>query len=356
MPKVLIAPLDWGLGHATRCIPLIAGFRAEGWHITLAAEGAGAELLQSAFPEIPLLQLKGYGIRYAKKHIGWKIVQQIPAIITALRYEKRWLQKKYKDFQWDVIISDNRPGIWHKKSYNIYITHQLHIQTGLGKLANQIASQIHHSCIKKYNELWIPDLEGKNNLAGSLSHPGTVADAVQYIGLISRLKNIPSYEHRYDILFLLSGPEPQRSIFEKIILQQIQPKHGRILLIRGTNDPINHSVIPPNVAVISLAGGEKLNQYMLQSKYIICRSGYTSLMDLMRLHKKALLVPTPKQGEQEYLAKYAAQHRYFPSVSQTEFKIDQTIKEIASFNYTFPFNETDFQQYENIIHQLSKRF
>jgi len=352
MPKVLIAPLDWGLGHTTRCIPLIESFRKEGWEITLAAEGAGAELLQQAFPEIPLLNLKGYRIRYAKKLINWKIIQQIPNILSSIRYEKKWLDDQYADERWDLIISDNRPGFRHPKAYNVYITHQLHIQTGFGKWANALASFTHHSYIKKFNELWIPDLEGNKNLAGQLAHPVLSFLPTHYLGLISRLNSNPSTTTIYDLLFLLSGPEPQRSLFEEIIINQIRPHHGKILLVRGTKDAIIRPPIPTNVEVIHLANSHELNQYMLQSKFIICRSGYTTLMDLMRLKKKALLIPTPGQGEQEYLAQYAVQQNYFPSLSQDAFDIDQAMKELDTFNYDFPFNESDFQLYEKVIKEI----
>jgi uncharacterized protein (TIGR00661 family) len=353
MPKVLIAPLDWGLGHTTRCIPLINSLQKQGWAITLAAEGNAAKLLESTFPDISILDLKGYRIRYAKNQIGWKIVQQIPSISASIQYEKNWLKEKYADHRWEVIISDNRLGFYHPKAYNIYITHQLYVQTGLGRVFNTVASKLHQSFIKKFNELWIPDVEGGANLSGSLSHPNLPGIAAQYIGPISRLHPSSSVSCHYDILFLLSGPEPQRSILENIILGKIQPHHRKLLLIRGTKDRYIDLNVPDNVTVIDLANSDELNQYMLQSKYVICRSGYTTLMDLMRLQKKAMLVPTPGQGEQEYLATYATEQNYFPSARQNEFNIDKAIEEIEKFNFSFPFNELDFHQYEKVIQNLN---
>jgi len=273
-------------------------------------------------------------------------------LLVALRYEKQWLQEKYANYQWDVIVSDNRLGFHHPRAHNIYITHQLHLQTGLGKLLNRLASFFHQSYIKKFNELWIPDLEGSQNLAGKLAHPKISFLPTKYLGLISRLHPAKATPYKYDLLFLLSGPEPQRTIFENIILQQIQPKHGRILLIRGTHDSNIMSDIKSTVTIVHLANSQELNQYMLQSKYVICRSGYTSLMDLLRLHKKALLVPTPGQGEQEYLAAHAEQQSFFPSLSQNEFDIDQAIEKLDSFSYSFPFNESDFHQYDSIINNF----
>jgi UDP:flavonoid glycosyltransferase YjiC (YdhE family) len=353
MLKVLIAPLDWGLGHTTRCIPLIESFRKDGWAITLAGEGAGAELLQATFPEIPLLYLKGYRIRYARKQVGWKIVQQIPQIHAVIQYEKKWLIKNYAEYGWDVIISDNRPGFRHPAAFNIYITHQLHIQTGFGKLLNRLASFFHQSYIKKFNELWIPDLEGSQNLAGKLAHPKISFLPTKYLGLISRLHPAEATPYHYDLLFLLSGPEPQRSLFEEIILKQIRPHHGKILLVRGTKNAIIRPPVPTNVEVIHLSNSHELNQYLLQSKFIICRSGYTTLMDLMRLKKKALLIPTPGQGEQEYLATHAKHQNYFPSIIQNEFKIDKALEAMEKFNYDFPFNESDFQLYETVVKNLN---
>ena len=356
MPKILIAPLDWGLGHATRCIPIIRCFEQEGWEVSLAADGYCAKILRSAFPNLPLLMLPGYHIRYGVKNLPIQILAQIPAIYAKIRFENRWLKDQMHQNKWDVILSDNRPGLHHPKALNIYMTHQVHIESGLGIMANYTASAIHQQLIKKFDALWIPDVEKNNTLAGKLSRSSLKKTATAYIGLLSRLEKTETKSSLYNLLLLLSGPEPQRTMLENQLLSQIDEKCGKTLLIRGTELPIAaNQAVPENIEVINLADSKTVNQKIQESEYVICRSGYTTLMDLMKLNKKALLIPTPNQGEQEYLAAFANNHNFFPFISQKQVDIVKALKKMQQFPYAFPFTQQDFQQHQQIIRNLKNK-
>jgi len=353
MPKVLIAPLDWGLGHATRCIPLIESFRLHGWEITIAADGHIALLLNKTFPDIPVLQLPGYRIRYAKSFIWMHIIQQIPRIRKMIGYENKWLKEQYDKGRWDVIISDNRPGFFHQDAYNIYITHQLNIKTGLGQWANWIATRMHRQHIRNFDIVWVPDRKD-SVLSGTLSTSTVFPVPVNYIGPISRIRPESVKKSSYDILFMLSGPEPQRSLFEKKIFDQIKPTHGKIALVRGTTDALQKIVVPKNVDCIDLAGGTDISRLMNDARLVICRSGYSSLMDLARLSKKALLIPTSGQGEQKYLAERAEQQGFFPFMTQHDFDLDKALKKVSHFSFSSAFNTIDFDLHHQVIGALTK--
>ena len=355
MPKILIAPLDWGLGHATRCIPIIHCFIAEGWDITLAADGLSGQLLQKTFPDLPLLSLPGYHIRYGSKNLPFQIIKQIPSIYSKINLEQQWLKKQMLQQKWDIILSDNRPGLYHNKAYNIYMTHQLQIHSGLGEIADGIASKLHRQFIKKFDEIWIPDVEKPHRLAGKLSINQLQKKSVGYIGLLSRMENMPITERKYNLMLLLSGPEPQRTILENILLDQINDENGKLILIRGSNRPLQRASMPRNIEVIDLADTQTVNQKMQESEHIICRSGYTTLMDLMKMKKKALLIPTPGQGEQEYLADHAVSHNYFPVMQQNKIDLNKAVTIMLNYNYAFPFIEADFQHYKNLIQQLKNK-
>ena len=189
--KVLIAPLDWGLGHATRCIPVITAFIELGYHVTIATEGAHEIILREAFPGLTFLRLKGYGIRYSKKAAGFtfKMIVQIPRILYNIFREFWWLHKTNRHQQFDLIVSDNRLGFFHFKTPSVFITHQLNLQTPYG-WSTRWLQWMQYSWFKLfYDMVWVPDMEGDQNLSGILGNPILKPSVpVWYMNCLSRLK------------------------------------------------------------------------------------------------------------------------------------------------------------------------
>jgi uncharacterized protein (TIGR00661 family) len=350
--RVLVAPLDWGLGHATRCVPLIGELMQQGCEVVLAADGASARLLAREFPQLELKKLTGYNINYGRKQLFWSLLWQLPRIFKTIRSEHQWLKLLLQKERFDVIISDNRPGLWNKKSHCIYITHQLRVQSGLSSMADNWLQKLHNRYIKKFDALWVPDLEGPENVAGNLSHPKQQKFKPVYLGLLSRLYRKEGIEEKYELMILLSGPEPQRTMLEQQLLKEIAAITSQILLVRGLPGNYETPAVAANVEVCNHLTASQLQTAMQQSKYIICRSGYTTLMDLLKLKKKALLIPTPGQTEQEYLASYMQQRSYFPFLKQPTLTIQKALETIKQFQYSHPFNDTAFEQYETVIEQL----
>ncbi|MBS1497086.1 MAG: glycosyltransferase [Bacteroidetes bacterium] len=351
--RVLVAPLDWGLGHATRCVPIINALIAEKFEVVLAAEGATANLLQKEFPLLKMLPLKGYGIKYSRTKAGFfiKIMTQLPKILAAIKYENRWLDKIIEQEKIDCVISDNRLGLYSKKIPAYYITHQLHIETG-NAFFNWMAQKIHYRYINKYIQCWVPDCEGALNLAGKLSHPLQMPKIpVKYIGILSRFKKI-SEKPTDNLLIALSGPEPQRSVFENIILKQINEIDCPVLLIRGL--PGETTALPcenERVKIINHLPAGELNKMMAEAGIVISRAGYSTIMDLAMLQKNAVLVPTPGQGEQQYLAKYLMEKKYFLCEQQQNFSLKKLRLEFAAFTFT-SFNNVDGFKKEMIINAI----
>jgi UDP-N-acetylglucosamine:LPS N-acetylglucosamine transferase len=335
-PRVLVAPLDWGLGHATRCIPVINALLAQGATVILAAEGAAATLLNNEFPTIQILPLKGYRISYSRQKTWFflKMMAQIPKITATINYEKRWLKVVMKSKKIDLIISDNRFGLYSSLVPSYYITHQLFIETG-NSLMNKLAQKIHYSFINRYTQCWVPDEEGEINLAGKLSHPDKKpAIPVKYIGILSRFKKEETII-KNELLILISGPEPQRSIFEKIIQEQIKDIKQSTVLVRGLpGETKGLEIKNDHVTIINHLPAGELNTIIAASETVICRAGYSTIMDLVTLNKNAALVPTPGQGEQEYLAKYLMEKKYFYSVPQHNFSINKILADQSLFNFS----------------------
>jgi uncharacterized protein (TIGR00661 family) len=336
---ILIAPLDWGLGHATRCIPIIKLLQSQNHHIIIAAEKNTQTLLQQAFTNIECIHLHGYRISYAKSK--WttivKLLYQIPSIILAIYKEHKWLKKVVKKYKIDLVIADNRYGLYHTQIPTVFITHQLLIKTG-HFFTDNLLQKINYYFIKKFTQCWVPDVEGEKNIAGALAHPKKIPNNIYYIGLLSRIEKITTTKKIYSILVLLSGPEPQRTIFETILLNQLKDSTQPILFVRGLPTWQHTIQANPqqNIEVKNYLPTAELSLAIAQASIVICRSGYSTIMDLIAAQAQAILVPTPGQTEQQYLANYLQQQGYFYSSQQQNFNIKKAVQASSSGHYSTP--------------------
>ncbi|HEV8285463.1 MAG TPA: glycosyltransferase [Chitinophagaceae bacterium] len=349
--RILIAPLDWGLGHAARCIPIIKELLAHNCEVWLASNGLQEALLRSEFPDLPFLPLKGYQIRYSRsgKGLFWKITLQIPKIISAIRKEHSWLKKMVNAYNFDAVISDNRFGLYHASIPTIFITHQLRIKSNFGKKSEDLLQKWNYRYINRFTECWVPDTADKNNLAGELSHPDTKPNLpIKYIGLLSRLKKtvektyISIDEKKNDhLLFILSGPEPQRSILENKIISEVSHYPGTATIVRGL--PSSLSIIPSTgmIKFYNHLTAKELNEEIEKADWVISRCGYSTVMDLVKLQKKAILIPTPGQTEQKYIAGYLHKKQIAFSITQERFALDTILTEAMKFNYQIPSLESE---------------
>jgi uncharacterized protein (TIGR00661 family) len=352
-PSILIAPLDWGLGHATRCIPLINELLIQQYEVIIAASGASAVLLKNEFPLLQLIIINGYNIHYSRRKFWLPLIllYQLPKLLFRIMQEQVWVKKWVKNKNIQLIISDNRLGLFHHFIPTIYITHQLKIQTG-NAWAEWIAKKIHYHFINKYSQCWVPDMAEGNNLAGDLSHPKQLPKIpVNYIGLLSRFDKkevLPKYE----LLFIISGPEPQRTIFETLIFDALKNYRGMALIIRGLpGTTAIKNIQNSQVQILNHLSTVELNDAINQSNLIISRAGYTTIMDLVKLQKKAVLVPTPGQTEQEYLAKYLFNKKYFYSVEQKHFCLKKIMETAEKESFSIPSFSTS--EYKNFVKDLS---
>ncbi|MBW8686074.1 glycosyltransferase [Chitinophaga rhizophila] len=351
---ILIVPLDWGLGHATRDIPLIHELLNAGCNVVIAAEGKHASLLQQEFPNLTILPLPGYRIEYAQKgwFFGWKIIQQIPKILHAIRYEQEWLQRVVEEHKIDAVISDNRFGLYHDKIPTVFISHQLLIKTPFGGVIEKSLQALNYRYIRRYSACWIPDYADAHNLSGILAHPAKLPDNTTYLGCLSRFEDRPDVPQQYDLLVLISGPEPQRSNLEKMILDQIKALPISALIVSGKPGTPEKKQIAPRVQQVNHMNAKELNEAMLASKMVLSRSGYTTLMDLVKLNKKAILIPTPGQSEQEYLGKFLMKKGYFYNIPQHAFNLKDALAAADKFQFKSFEHEQDMLQYKGVVRKF----
>lgn len=311
--RILVAPLNWGLGHATRCIPLIRRFLSEGHDVILGGDGMSLEVLKKHFPELPFRELPRLDIHYsASNNQIISLFLQLPKLIAYCLADYHYLKRLLREEHFDQVVSDNRFCLHNKQAYCIYMTHQLTIKMPKGlKWAEPLVRIMHYRLIEKYDRCWIPDRQ-ENGLAGELSHPKALPRNAEYIGILSRFENSgrqsdPKKENL--TVAVLSGPEPQRTLFEKEILARYASNKQPLLLVKGKINSKNvpaEAAIAPNIRIMQNMDDYELCSKLLAAKKIIARSGYSTLMDLATLGVlyKAELIPTPGQTEQEYLANY----------------------------------------------------
>ncbi len=343
--KILVAPLNWGLGHAARCIPIINELNKLGVEVVIGADGEALELLRKEFPDLHWIRIPGHMVRYHEKgNLTAKLLLQLPQLMMAVKAEHSLLKKIIVSEKIDAVIADNRFGLYAGTIASVFITHQTSIK--LPKLIawmEPIFNGINHFFISKFDNCWIPDFEGQHNLSGDLSHKFPLRGNTAFIGPLSRF----SYQEekgKYDILVLLTGPEPQRTVLERLLTDQllrvVDKRAGaaslqqrlNVLLVRGIT---GGSAVPVSLAEnftrVDYLLTKELNEAILSSGIIVSRPGYTTIMDLAVLGRKAILIPTPGQTEQEYLAQYFMQRGIYYSAVQEGFDLVTALERAKSF-------------------------
>ena len=331
--KILVAPLNWGLGHASRCVPLVRRFLDEGHEVILGGDGESLVLLRRHFPKLRYVYLAPLQLKYGKgKRQVWAVVKMWPKLAVWAMKDHALLKAVLREEKIDRVVSDNRFGLFGKRSdvshqpsetEFIYMTHQLHVMLPKGwKWLEGMVERLHARVCAHYDKVWVPDYkEEEKSLAGKMSHkPSAVSRQkakVEYIGPQSRFKRYKDVRNGremvttltakkdggYATVAVLSGLEPQRTLLEKEIIAQYEGKEEEVLIVQGLMNRPNTRIKRGNITLVPYMEDENLAEVLLEAKHTIARSGYSTIMDLeaLGLLEKAELIPTPGQPEQEYL-------------------------------------------------------
>lgn len=324
--RILIAPLDWGLGHASRCVPIIESL-SDNFHLYIAASGRALAFLQHRFPKLDFIELPGYDISYPDSgSMALKMALQTPRVLKRIQDEHRELKKLVTKLDLDMVISDNRFGMYSNDIPSIYITHQVHIQApGIVKGGLHL---LHKNYIDRYDQCWIPDYAGEQNLAGDLSHGKKPENAI-FIGHLSRFQRPTFADKIFDYCALLSGPEPQRTAFEKKLIKAFKGKPESIIILQGKPDQPSRTM-EDNITLVNHATDSQILKIIGASEAVISRPGYSSLMDLAMLGSDCIFVPTPGQTEQEYLGKLHSKRNGIPYLAQSKVNYESITKAKAA--------------------------
>jgi hypothetical protein len=316
--RILVAPLDWGLGHSTRDIPIIRGLLELDARPVIGADKGPLALLRDEFPQLPWVKIPGVEVRYAKgASQRMAMVAQFPGMVRSVQQEHALLEKIMHQEAFSAVISDQRFGLRSRAIPSIIITHQVFPFTPFAQPALRRLNRYH---IQRFDRCWVADEQETPGLAGELSHGEPFPRNARYIGVLSRLRNEEASGERYKVVAVISGPEPQRTMLEEKLMEQLPHIAGQHLLVRGLPSEKNEEQVG-NVRRLPHLGAQALAKVLMSAEHIVTRSGYTTLMDLAVLGRTALLIPTPGQMEQEYLAELHQRTGRFATQRQSDLDI-----------------------------------
>jgi hypothetical protein len=326
--RALVTPLDWGLGHATRCIPVIRELLQHDFEVLIAGNGQSLEVLKLEFPDLRAFSLPAYNPYYSSKFsMVSAMAFQLPKFLSAVLREHNAMEKIVREHAVNVIIADNRYGCWSSSCYSVFITHQSNIlmPKRFGWVSPLIRRLVRRQ-MERFHECWIPDYPD-GRLSGSLSETSTGLRAkVLFIGAVSRMTRVRR-PPVFDVVAIFSGPEPQRTRLEEIVVPQLRASSLKYFFVRGM--PAGNSRTWESADYLA---AEEMQTLLAESRVVLCRSGYSSVLDLSRMGSRAIFIPTPGQTEQLYLAMELKRKKIAFSMEQDRFDLAVAMKESEAYS------------------------
>lgn len=295
--RILVSPLNWGLGHVSRTIPIIEALLQNENEVIICCTNAQRELYFSFFPDSIYEDFPGYPFQFkGKGNWSWDILRHLNKLKHFLNEEQKLVQQLVHKHQATILLSDQRYGFKNKDTKNIIISHQPRLPISVW---NVFAHVWNTRLLFDFDELWIPD-DQNHTFAGKLSHSNH--KNTHYLGPVSRFNDFTKYEEfQLEYLAIISGPEPYASQFYKEVVAFLRRKKVPSAIVIPSSVMIEDKL--PSFIKKHIQPDKRTLELLLQkSNIIISRCGYSTLMDLHFTGHHALLVPTPGQMEQSYLA------------------------------------------------------
>lgn len=337
MAHIFVSPLSWGLGHATRDVPIIQELLKHNHRITIASSGPSIVFLKQEFPQCDFIYFLDYPPPYTRSRFFIaKFTAYIPIIIHAIHVEERKARQLFEENKYDLIISDNRFGVYSHDVPSFLISHQLRFSAPkILSFAEEWAQTFNSRFHKNFTRVIVPDNSPDTvSLSGTLSCNTRKAtqERIYYAGILSSIRKV-NVEEDIDFLISVSGPEPQRTMLEEVMFKQVQKLPGKKMMLLGKPAEKREYKMDDSTTVKSHASREEMSVLMNRAKFIISRSGYTTMMEIAELGKKqCLFIPTPGQTEQEYLSQYYQEKGWFYSKSQYSLDILKDVEEAKKYS------------------------
>jgi UDP:flavonoid glycosyltransferase YjiC (YdhE family) len=322
--NILICPLEWGLGHASRMIPVARKLTEMNQKVIIGSGDEHLALYRKELPGLSYIHFSGFKPGYSRFLPQYlSLLFKTPVLLYHIISEHFRLKKIIRDHSVDIVISDNRFGLWNRQVTSVYVTHMPLIPFPKPfRRLEFIGIFLHRVIIKQYSLCLIPDLPGDLNISGRLSHGIRLPDNVRYAGILSRFRsdnsekgeNSESIKHN---TVILSGPEPQKEILKQKLIKLLRDKSPVTVMLEGKPDNKTGKTVSGNIVFYNHLPASGMEEMIKGSHSIISRSGYSTIMELISLNCSALLIPTPGQTEQDYLAEYLSEKGWFKTVPQS---------------------------------------
>ncbi|MHB1697782.1 MAG: glycosyltransferase family protein [bacterium] len=331
--KILYSMCSWGLGHATRGLPVIRRLVNDGHDVIIYTSGRSLTLMQSELKNtVRYIAAVPYPSPYSDKiGFAFRFVKTAPKIMKIIKEETKDVAKIVQENKLDLIISDSRFGSYCESIPSYLLFHQLRFIAPCRLAPAEMATEYYnHYLQNKFEKIIVPDYE-ENSLSGDLSHNLRYfkKEKVEYIGILSDFEKLETDED-IDYLFSISGPEPTRTMLEKKLFSQIHLLKGNIAVALGKPDKYTKEVVG-NTVIYSYLEKKRRDELMNRAKIVVSRSGYTTVMDVAEIDKKAFFIPTPGQTEQLYLASHLEKAGFFHSVNERKLKLDTDTEEALKY-------------------------
>lgn len=342
--KILFSLCSWGLGHATRSLPVLRRLVKDSHDVTIYTSGRGLALLKNELKDdCRFIASTPYPSPYSDKiGFAFRFLKTAPKILKLIKEENNEVAKIVRENKIDLIISDSRFGSYSRDIPSYLIFHQLRFIAPLRLLPAEMATEFYnHNLQDKFEKIIVSDYK-ENSLSGDLSHNLRYykPEKVEYIGILSDFENM-DIEPDIDYLFSISGPEPTRTILEKKIFSELHLLKGNIAVALGKPGKFTKEVVG-NTVIYSYLEKARRDELMNRSKIVVSRSGYTTIMDVAEINKKALFIPTPGQTEQVYLGNYLEKAGFFHSVKQRKLRLDKDVPDALKYKgFTPPWKTKD---------------
>lgn len=324
--NILICPLEWGLGHAGRMIPVASELLAAGNNVFIGSGDEHLSFFRNEIEGLKYIRFPGFLIRYSRWLPQYLVIfLKTPSFIFHTIKEHRQLKQIIRDYSIDIVISDSRLGLWNRNVKTVIVTHMMRLpHPKWFRFLENTGHSLTRRLLSKFSFCYIPDLPGEYNLSGKLSHNIDIPSNVRFIGILSRFAKeyllTETYFKRYFCTVILSGPEPQRTILKQKMTDILSLSEKQSIMLEGKPGEKKSIVGKGTIIFINHAPAKEMGRIILESEHIVTRSGYTTLMELVSLGKSALIIPTPGQSEQEYLAEYLGEKGWFSTLSQHNLK------------------------------------
>lgn len=333
--KILFAVHDWGLGHATRDLLLIRALLSAGHAVHVLSHGRALQLLRDelggdcSFTDLPDIP-KPLGRRASTFYI--KMSLALPAVFWTFRREHQCVRELCRSARIDRVVSDSRFGAAVPDVPSYHLFHSLRqIIPGRPRHLERLVETSQKRLLAHARKILIPD-QREGGLAGDLCHSLACdwGDRLEYLGILSSVRRLP-VEQDIDYFISISGAEPQRTLFEEIVLRQVRRLRGRIVVALGRPEQHDRVDDDGRVTIHGYLDRHRQEEMLNRARLVVSRPGYTTLMELAEIGRRALLVPTVGQSEQEYLADYHRRLGHLYSVRQHELDLTRDTAVAATY-------------------------